>query len=313
MDNDFELQPVKAQRQFKDKLFRFIFGKEENRQWTLSLYNALNHTDHTDADKISFNTLQNMVLVGFENDVSFLIDHSMSLYEAQSTYNPNMSIRFLEYFSELLRGYIRICQKDLFSSVPIKIPAARFVEFYCGEKEMEEYQEKRLSDHYEIQPPRYCLDLTVAVYNINEGYNPELIERCKPLGEYAWTVNNHRRLKKEKKDLSEDEIVTELLRQMPDDFEIKEYLKKNEMEVKGMLEEMYTKEELEVVRQLELEEVGNEREAKGKAEGKAEGEAEKEQEIVSTMFKQGLSIEDIHRFTQIALSRISAIVASIVL
>ena len=46
----------------------------------------------------------------------------------------------------------------------------------------------------------------------------------------------------------------------------------------SMYEDMFTKEELEVVRQLELEEVGNEREAKGFSEGFAEGLAEIEQE-----------------------------------
>ena len=29
-------------REYKDRLFTFIFGREENREWTLSLYNAIN-------------------------------------------------------------------------------------------------------------------------------------------------------------------------------------------------------------------------------------------------------------------------------
>ena len=42
---------------YKDRLFIFIFGNEENREWTLSLYNAINGSHYTDASQIQFNTL----------------------------------------------------------------------------------------------------------------------------------------------------------------------------------------------------------------------------------------------------------------
>ena len=29
--------------QYKDRLFNFLFGSPENIEWTLSLYNAVNH------------------------------------------------------------------------------------------------------------------------------------------------------------------------------------------------------------------------------------------------------------------------------
>ena len=36
----------------KDRLFCFIFGSEENKKWTLSLYNAVNGTDHNNLDDL---------------------------------------------------------------------------------------------------------------------------------------------------------------------------------------------------------------------------------------------------------------------
>lgn len=42
--------------QYKDRLFNFIFGREENKEWTLSLYNAVNGSDYTDSSVIEFNT-----------------------------------------------------------------------------------------------------------------------------------------------------------------------------------------------------------------------------------------------------------------
>lgn len=45
-------------REYKDRLFKIIFGREENKAWTLSLYNAVNGTDYTDADAIRINTME---------------------------------------------------------------------------------------------------------------------------------------------------------------------------------------------------------------------------------------------------------------
>ena len=34
-------------RNHKDRVFNLIFGREENKSWTLSLYNAVNNSDFT--------------------------------------------------------------------------------------------------------------------------------------------------------------------------------------------------------------------------------------------------------------------------
>lgn len=36
-----------AKPEYKDRLFKFIFGNPENKQWTLSLYTAVNGTSYT--------------------------------------------------------------------------------------------------------------------------------------------------------------------------------------------------------------------------------------------------------------------------
>ena len=41
-----------------------------------------------------------------ENDVSFLVGGTMNLYEHQSTFNPNMPLRGVFYFSRLYEGYV---------------------------------------------------------------------------------------------------------------------------------------------------------------------------------------------------------------
>ena len=68
-----------VQRIYRDRLFNFIFGGEEHRDWTLSLYNAVNETHYTDPSLIEFTTIRETLYLGMHNDVSFLIASLMNL------------------------------------------------------------------------------------------------------------------------------------------------------------------------------------------------------------------------------------------
>ena len=86
---------ISVNREYKDRLFSFIFGSEENRAWTLELYNAVNGTQHSDPGMIRITTMKDVLYLSMKNDVSFIIRSEMALYEQQSSYNPNMPLRFL--------------------------------------------------------------------------------------------------------------------------------------------------------------------------------------------------------------------------
>ena len=83
------------QREYKDRLFKFLFGSPERKELTLDLYNALNGTCYDDPQAIRLTTIENVVYMGMHNDVSFLIDNQMSVWEQQSTCNPNLPLRML--------------------------------------------------------------------------------------------------------------------------------------------------------------------------------------------------------------------------
>lgn len=87
------------QRKFKDRLFFIIFGRddEDSKRWRLELYNALNETHYTDPDALKVNTLENVIYISMHNDVSFIVDNEMILFEQQSTFNPNMPLRGFLY------------------------------------------------------------------------------------------------------------------------------------------------------------------------------------------------------------------------
>ncbi|MCH5249721.1 MAG: hypothetical protein J1E98_07300 [Lachnospiraceae bacterium] len=161
----------KIQRKYKDTLFSMLFSEKKN---LLSLYNALNKTTYTNVDDLEITTLENALYMNYKNDISFVFDFELMLYEHQSTINPNMPLRDLFYVSTVLKG--RVKDENLYGQALIKIPAPRFVVLYNGTEEQPERQILRLSDSYEKKQGTPELELTVVVYNINWGHNKELLE-----------------------------------------------------------------------------------------------------------------------------------------
>ena len=73
--------------------------------------------------------------------------------------------------------------------------------------------------------------------NINYGRNRELLENCNPLKEYAWfveQVRDNNRPDKEGNRLGIEKAINKAIDEMPDDFEIKQYLVANKAEVVHM-------------------------------------------------------------------------------
>jgi hypothetical protein len=97
-------------REYKDSVFRMIFKEKIE---LLSLFNAINNTHYTDPDILEINTLENAVYMSMKNDISCVPDMRMSLFEHQSTINPNMPLRYLMYVSALYEK--QIWNKDLYS------------------------------------------------------------------------------------------------------------------------------------------------------------------------------------------------------
>ena len=81
---------------------------------------------YTDPELLEINTLENAIYMAMQNDVSFMIGLRLSLYEHQSTFNPNLPLRYLFYISDLYSGMIE--QKQLYGyNVKILIPPPEFV------------------------------------------------------------------------------------------------------------------------------------------------------------------------------------------
>ena len=134
---------VKVRRDHKDTLFRMIFSTREN---LLSLYNAVNHSHYTDAKALEIVTLENAVYMNMKNDQAFLLDMQLNLYEHQSTWNPNMPLRFLIYVTKEYQMLIR--NQTLYASTLVELPTPHFVVFYNGEEEREAESVLKLSHSF---------------------------------------------------------------------------------------------------------------------------------------------------------------------
>ena len=62
-----ETADYKANRQYKDSLFKFIFDREENKQNLLDLYNSMNNSNYKNKDDLQINTLDNVIYMSIKN------------------------------------------------------------------------------------------------------------------------------------------------------------------------------------------------------------------------------------------------------
>ena len=163
-----------------DHVFKIVFGE---RKELLSLYNALAGTDYTDPNLLEINTLEDAVYVGMKNDVSFIINDHLNLYEHQSTINPNMPLRGLFYMSDILKTMYY--DKLIYSKSRMDILTPTFIVFYNGLNIVPDNFELHLSDSFINKTDTPDLEVVAHVININYGHNTELYDKCQKLKEYA--------------------------------------------------------------------------------------------------------------------------------
>ncbi|MBO4507616.1 MAG: hypothetical protein J5747_03155, partial [Spirochaetaceae bacterium] len=233
----------KHQRKYRDRLFKAIFGRdnEQSKRWRLDLYNALNGTSYTDPDALEVNTIENVIYMTMKNDISFLVDSQMTLYEQQSTHNPNMPLRGLFYLSQLYQMYIEKNDMNIHTSTLVKIPEPRFVVFYNGSTKKPDTFKMRLSDAFIRRgdgdagnPVDFAKDFewTATVININPGHNSALQKNCKPLYDYVRYVG--RIADNKKKGLPIKEAVDDAVNWAIEEDFLDGFFKVNKAEVSAM-------------------------------------------------------------------------------
>ncbi len=183
---DRYMQKLHVNRKYKDRLFCILFGQD--RDALLQLYNALNGSAYTDPGRLTVVTLDNIIYMRMVNDLAFIVVGTLNLYEHQSTYNPNMPLRFLLYIAEEFDRIIHGQDANLYGEKLVTLPTPQCVVFYNGDRETEDEEILRLSDAFQNRDVQADLELTVHLRNINLGHNQPLMDGCPRLREYACLV-----------------------------------------------------------------------------------------------------------------------------
>ena len=213
-------------RTYKSTLFIMLFQDKHN---LLELYNAVSGKHYTDPGILEINTLENAIYMTVKNDISFLIDGRLSLYEHQSTYNPNLPLRFLIYISKLYSRMTR--NANLYGTKLIRIPPPEFLIFYNGKEELPEQTLLNLSDMYETKDPHAGLELSAVMLNISGKHNQKLKEACTTLKEYAIYTDKVRKYAEE---TELPDAVEQAIQECITEGVLQDFLEKHRTEAKEM-------------------------------------------------------------------------------
>ena len=291
---NFTFKTPATNRNYKDTVFRMLFSDRKN---LLSLYNAVNQSNYKNPEDLEIVTLKNAIYMGIKNDLAFIMDTNLYLYEHQSTYNPNMPLRDLFYICSEYQKLVD--KKSLFSSTLQKIPAPNFIEFYNGSTVISDCTELRLSSAFECLTGEPKLELIVTVLNVNEGHNADLMQHCSMLKEYAQYVA---RVRHYASDMPLNEAVKHAVDECIREGILAEFLTQNRNEVISMSIFEYDKElEEKKLRKAEFE-AGREA---GHEAGFAEGENHAALEIASRMLQSDkFSLDEIANFSGLSIAEV---------
>ena len=184
---------IENNRNYKDSVFVDLFSTDERaKERFLSLYNALHNTQLSDIALLENIKLDQVMYMSFTNDVSYLVQNKIIvLAEHQSTINPNMPLRCLEYVSRLYEKLFE--SREKYSRKHLKIPTPEFYVFYNGREPYFSNTTLKLSDAFIEETSKPNLELIVHVVNINQNTDHQLLATCKPMREYSLFVQTVRK------------------------------------------------------------------------------------------------------------------------
>ncbi len=221
----------KANRQYKDTVFRDLFGSDEKAEKRfIQLYNALHGTDLNQAHKIIPLDIEQVLYMNLANDIARLVDDEIIiLAEHQSTINENMPLRCLEYIGRIYEKLQN--PRDKYHRAIIEIPKPKFYVFYNGREEYPLEATLKLSNLFKVKDGDIPLELYVTVLNINMNKGNALLKQCPILSEYSIFVDMVRKyVERDPKN-----GYTEAIKMCMQNNILKEYLSRKSKEVNSML------------------------------------------------------------------------------
>ena len=179
---------IKTNHKHKDSLFVDYFSKDRDwKQHFLSLYNALHGTDlQVETTKLERVNLEQVLYMDYYNDIAVLVNNQFILMiEHQSTINPNMPLRLLEYVARIYGNIVD--SKAKFSRHLVPLAKPEFIVFYTGSQELPPESYLHLSDAFPNQALNsdLTLELKVKVCTIKSESPSPVVHSCHDLEQYV--------------------------------------------------------------------------------------------------------------------------------
>ena len=304
-----------VKKKAKDSVFSKLFEQREN---LLTLYKDLHPEDNTvTIDDIEPDTLTSVVINDLLNDLGFIVTKDdegkiILLFEAQSKWTENLTLRIVFYLSESYRRYLRDTQQSEHTYKRIRLPIPELYIIYTGDKDVPD--EISLNDDYfDGEGP---VDIRVKILK-----QPGTDTICGQYIGFCKVYDEQRKIHKNKVD-----CIKETIRICIEKGYLTAFLSEHQKEVYTMMSELFDEEYQRTqydiaVKRIEREEGRAEGRAegmekgmeKGREEGRAEGmekgKAEGEATLLKKLMKLGNSIKQLSEMFEMPESEIEALLA----
>ena len=220
----------KTNRNYKDSVFTHLF-RDPAREY--ELYSAVAPGRIPPGAVVKDVTLSGIVYKDRVNDLSFLVgDKLVVFFEHQGSINDNMPLRDLIYCGRVYE--MIIAKTSIYSENRVMIPTPEFYVLYNGVRPFPEKAVLRLSDSYKAPPAgEPALDLVVQVFNVNAGFNEDMVRRSEALSGYVTLVSTVREYEKAGMPM-EDAVKAAIVHCIKSGILV-EYLEKHASEVINMV------------------------------------------------------------------------------
>lgn len=280
----------KVNRRLKDSVFTALFGEIK---YLRQLYAVLvdDQKEYRDED-FKILTLENVLAPDVYNDLGFMAGNQLLvLVEEQSSFNPNMAMRYLLYVANTYQNYIFEQKMNIYETKKLEFPEPKFYLVYTGSRQFEGKQ-LRLSDSF-AGGEESKLELIVDILTeeaVRGSILEEYMKFCK-----IYDGNNQAIADKW-------EALKQTITYCIENNILKEFLQNREREVREMLMQLYNQEQIWDLVMEEKYQLGlDEGREEGREEGMEKGIESATQSIAQKMKSMGFAADDIQKVTGLRL------------
>ena len=291
-------------RKHKDSLFVDYFSKDRDwKQHFLSLYNALHGTNLQVADtQLERVNLEQVLYKSYYNDIAVLVNGLFILMiEHQSTINPNMPLRLLEYVARIYGNIVDSTAKFSRHLVPLAKP--EFIVFYTGDQELPPESYLYLSDAFPNQGQNadLTLELKVKVCTIKSETPSPVVHSCHDLEQYVQFL----KLVEDAKAAGHKQPLRWAIQEAVRRNILKDYLERKGGEVLSILMTEYDyATDMAVLKEESYEDGREEGISIGLATGREEGAYQNKLETARNLLSEGLAPQMVARCTDLPLETV---------